>query len=84
VLSCSNHRQFFIPDGFAHGFCVTSETAVFHYKCGDFYKPSAERGIIWNDADLKIDWPREAVIISEKDADYGRLKDIPEELLPSI
>ncbi|MFO8089467.1 MAG: dTDP-4-dehydrorhamnose 3,5-epimerase [Desulfatiglandaceae bacterium] len=82
ALSCTNHRQLFIPQGFAHGFCVTSETAVFHYKCGDFYTPSTERGIIWNDADLKIDWPQEALVISEKDAGYGCLKDMPEEFLP--
>jgi dTDP-4-dehydrorhamnose 3,5-epimerase len=82
VLSCTNHRQLFIPQGFAHGFCVISDKAVFHYKCGDFYTPSAERGIIWNDSDLKIDWPQEAPVISEKDAMYGRLEDMPADFLP--
>jgi dTDP-4-dehydrorhamnose 3,5-epimerase len=82
VLSSGNHRQFFIPRGFAHGFCVTSETAVFHYKCDDFYTPSAERGIIWNDPDLTIAWPGEAPIISKKDSGYGRLKDLPADILP--
>jgi dTDP-4-dehydrorhamnose 3,5-epimerase len=82
VLSSANHRQFFIPQGFAHGFCVNSEQAVFHYKCGDFYAPSAEHGIIWNDPDLNIDWPQEALILSEKDSGYGRLKDLAVEMLP--
>ena len=83
VLSSTNHRQFFIPQGFAHGFCVTSETAVFHYKCGDYYTPSAEHGIIWSDEDVRIDWPRESLIISEKDGAYGRLKDMPAKFLPA-
>jgi dTDP-4-dehydrorhamnose 3,5-epimerase len=81
-LSSANPRQLFIPQGFAHGFCVISDKAVFHYKCGDFYTPSAERGIIWNDPDLKIDWPQQALVISEKDAGYGRLKDMPQAFLP--
>jgi dTDP-4-dehydrorhamnose 3,5-epimerase len=83
VLSAANHRQLFIPQGFAHGFCVVSEKAVFHYKCSDFYVPSAEHGILWNDPDLKIDWPQEAPVISEKDAGYNRLMDMPDTSLPA-
>lgn len=68
-LSEENKRQFYIPRGFAHGFSVLSETAIFSYKCDALYRPSAERGIIYNDPSLKIDWMIEASesIISEKD-----------------
>ena len=82
VLSGENHRQMYIPPGFAHGYCVTSETAVFSYKCTDFYDPATEGGIIWNDPDLKIAWPIEQPIISPKDANYPRLKDLPPDKLP--
>lgn len=81
-LSGSNRRQLFIPEGFAHGFRVTGERAVFHYKCSDFYTPSAERGIIWNDPGLGILWPGERPVMSAKDSSYGRLKDLPEDFLP--
>jgi dTDP-4-dehydrorhamnose 3,5-epimerase len=84
VLSDANHRQMYIPSGFAHGYCVTSETAVFSYKCSDFYNPSSEGGIIWNDPDINIDWPMEEPILSPKDADYPRLKDIQPEKLPHV
>jgi len=57
LLSGDNKRQLYIPEGFAHGFCVTSETALFMYKCSDFYAPDAEVGIAWNDPDLAIRWP---------------------------
>ena len=69
VLSGENHRMMFIPRGFAHGFSVLSEEVVFQYKCDNFYCPSAEGAIAWNDPDLAIDWqiPAEAVILSEKD-----------------
>ena len=81
-LSGSNHRQLFIPEGFAHGFCVTGERAVFHYKCSDFYSPASERGIIWNDPDLAVRWPVESPVLSAKDSSYGRLGDLPEDFLP--
>ncbi|MHC4807376.1 MAG: dTDP-4-dehydrorhamnose 3,5-epimerase, partial [Planctomycetota bacterium] len=74
VLSDVNHRQLYIPPGFAHGYCVTSETAVFSYKCTDFYNPETEYGIIWNDPDLNIDWPIKEPVLSPKDANYSRLK----------
>jgi dTDP-4-dehydrorhamnose 3,5-epimerase len=82
VLSADNHRQFFVPAGFAHGFCVLSETALFHYKCTDYYNPAAEGGISWNDADIAIDWPILNPQLSAKDAAYGRLKEFPKEQLP--
>lgn len=82
VLSSNNHRQFFIPAGFAHGFCVLSETALFHYKCTDYYNPAAEGGIIWNDPDIGIAWPMESPALSAKDSAYGRLKDFPQSKLP--
>lgn len=57
VLSAENHRQFFIPRGFAHGFYVMSETAVFAYKCDEVYHPNDEGGLIWNDPELAVEWP---------------------------
>lgn len=82
VLSDANHRQMYIPPGFAHGYCVTSETAVFSYKCTDFYNSATESGIIFDDPDLKIDWPTRQPVLSTKDANYPRLKDIPRDKLP--
>lgn len=68
-LSADNHRMLFIPRGFAHGFAVLSERAVFQYKCDNYYAPESEGGIAWNDPALGIDWglPHESVILSEKD-----------------
>ena len=73
VLSAQNKRQMFIPEGFAHGFCVISETAYFLYKCSDFYAPDDEGGIIWSDPDIGIEWPVKSPLISEKDKHYPRL-----------
>ncbi|CAA7603124.1 dTDP-4-dehydrorhamnose 3,5-epimerase [Acididesulfobacillus acetoxydans] len=81
-LSGENKRQFYIPAGFAHGFCVMSETALFAYKCTDGYNPQAEHGIIWNDPDVSIEWPVREPVLSEKDQRYGRLKDLAEGMLP--
>lgn len=69
-LSEENHRQMFIPRGFAHGFSVLSEEAVFQYKCDNYYHPESEGAVIWNDPDLAIDWgvPEEKVVVSSKDA----------------
>lgn len=81
-LSGENHRQLWVPPGFAHGFCVLSDTAYFTYKCTDIYTPSAEGGIMWNDPDIGIEWPIEDALLSEKDKVYPRLKDVPVEKLP--
>jgi len=82
VLSQENHRQFYVPEGFAHGFCVLSETALFSYKCTDFYCPECDGGVLWNDPDLAIDWPIEAPTLSDKDKNLPCLKDIPKDRLP--
>ena len=76
-LTAENHRQFFIPRGFAHGFSVLSQVAVFQYKCDNLYCPESEGAIIWNDPDLAIDWriPSSDIILSEKDTHHPRLKD---------
>lgn len=76
-LTEENHRQFFIPKGFAHGFSVLSETAVFQYKCDEFYHPEADGGISIIDDSLNIDWkiPADKVILSEKDTKHDLLKD---------
>jgi len=82
ILSSENKRQFYIPAGFAHGFCVLSDTAVFSYKCDDFYAPDCEGGILWSDPGLGIDWPVKTPLLSEKDKAFPYLKDIPRERLP--
>lgn len=76
-LSEENHRQIFIPRGFAHGFAVLSDVAVFQYKCDNFYHPEADAGIQLLDEDLGIDWriPIEQAILSEKDLRHARLRD---------
>lgn len=77
-LTEDNHRQFFIPKGFLHGFSVLSEEVVFQYKCDDFYTPASEGAVAWDDPDLGIDWriPADKVILSEKDKHHPRLKDV--------
>ena len=77
-LNDKNHRQMFIPPGFAHGFFVMSEAADFVYKCTDFYAPDDEHGIIWNDPDLGIDWPEGVPSISEKDEKLPTFKEAME------
>ena len=76
-LTEDNHRQFFIPKGFAHGFAVLSQTAVFQYKCDNFYHPEADGGISILDDSLGIDWqiPTQHAILSEKDTKHDMLKD---------
>jgi dTDP-4-dehydrorhamnose 3,5-epimerase len=74
-LSGENHRQLYIPPGFAHGFCVLSESADFLYKCTDFYVPGDEYGIIWNDPDIGIEWPRMDFQLSDSDRVLPRLSD---------
>lgn len=77
-LAEDNHRQFFIPRGFAHGFAVLSEEAVFQYKCDNYYAPQSEGAVAWNDLDLGIDWgvPVENVILSEKDLKHPSFREL--------
>lgn len=75
-LSEDNHLQLYIPPGFAHGFCVLSDIADFHYKCTDYYQPNAEHGIAWNDPQLNIPWPVKEPILSPKDEVYPALNEI--------
>lgn len=76
-LTADNHRQFFIPRGFAHGFSVLTDEVVFQYKCDNYYAPQSEGALAWDDPDLGIDWriPADKVILSEKDRHHPRLKD---------
>jgi dTDP-4-dehydrorhamnose 3,5-epimerase len=82
ILSDTNLKQMFVPPGFAHGYCVMSESAIFSYKCTDFYNPATEHGIIWNDPELKIDWSIKEPVLSPKDAKYPRLKELSHSELP--
>ena len=81
VLSGENKRQFYIPAGFAHGFAVLSETALFQYKCSEFYSPKDEVAIRWDDPDIGIDWPLKEPLLSERDAKGLRLREVPRERL---
>ena len=77
-LSAENMKQFYIPEGFAHGFLVLSDEAEFCYKCTDFYHPGDEGGLAWNDPEIGVEWPLEEgvdLIISEKDQKWKGLKD---------
>ena len=76
-LSGANHLQVYIPKGFAHGFSVLSEEAVFQYKCDEYYAPESEAAIAWDDQDLNIDWkvPAEDVVLSAKDRNHPTLKE---------
>ncbi|MCI9593543.1 MAG: dTDP-4-dehydrorhamnose 3,5-epimerase [Lachnospiraceae bacterium] len=77
-LTAENKKQFYIPEGFAHGFLVLSDEAEFVYKCTDFYRPGDEGGLIWNDPEIGIDWPISEgmeLILSEKDKKWGGIKD---------
>jgi len=82
VLSAENKRQFWIPEGFAHGFAVLSERALFSYLCTDVYVKESDAGIRWNDADIAVDWPISAPTLSGKDDVAPFLKDIAEDRLP--
>lgn len=82
VLSAANRRQLWIPEGFAHGFVVLSEHAIFHYLCTAPYLREADAGLRWNDARLAIDWPVSEPLLSGKDAAAPFLEDIPESRLP--
>ena len=81
-LSAANHRQIWIPPGYAHGFCVTSESAIFQYKCTDYYDPADEAGIAWNCPDLAIPWPIHDPVLSDKDKRHPGLKAWVQTLAP--
>lgn len=76
-LSEDNHRQLFVPHGFAHGFSVLSDSAIFQYKCDNFYVPQSEGALAWDDPDLNIDWqlPADKILLSEKDKRHPLLRD---------
>lgn len=78
VLSSDNRRQMFIPKGFAHGFSVLSDEAVFQYKCDEYYHPESEGAVAWDDPDLAIDWqiPADKIVLSAKDMNHPELKEI--------
>jgi len=80
-LSSENQRQFYVPPGFAHGFLVLSETALFLYKCTDYYSPQDELTVRWNDPDLAIQWPIKDPILSARDAQAPALHDLAKERL---
>jgi dTDP-4-dehydrorhamnose 3,5-epimerase len=77
TLTSENKRQFYVPPGFAHGFAVVSETALFHYKCTEIYSPRNELGFRWDDPDIGIQWPVAAPTLSQRDAKAPLLKDLP-------
>lgn len=80
-LSGQSGRQLFIPEGFAHGFIVLSDSAHFLYKCSEVYHPEDEGGILWSDPDISIEWPMDPTAVSDKDARYPLLSQIPRDRL---
>lgn len=79
VLTDENKKQFYVPEGFAHGFLVLSDEAIFNYKCTDFYSPEYDSGLLWNDPDVGIEWPLEGIdniLLSEKDKVQKKLKEL--------
>ena len=81
-LSANDHNQIYIPAGFAHGFLALTDTVQFLYKCSDFYDPSDEHGILWDDPDINIEWGVTGPLVSDKDAKNSKLADVPSDLLP--
>ncbi len=84
TLSADNFRQFYVPEGFAHGFCVLSDSALFAYHCTTGYAPEYDAGICWNDPDIGIQWPIEQPVLSEKDKQLPRLTNISTHKLPTM
>ena len=84
TLSAENNQQLFLPAGVAHGFCTLADDNEILYKCSEFYYPNDEAGVLWNDPDIGIPWPIEPEVLSERDAAYPRLKDVPSGRLPSL
>lgn len=83
-VSAANKRQVYIPPGFAHGFVVISETALFAYKCTDYYLPQYDRGVRWDDPQLAVAWNTSQPLLSAKDARLPLLREVPQELLPKF
>jgi len=84
TLDGKSKRQIYIPPGFAHGFYVTSPTALFMYKCTEVYKPEHEFSVLWNDPDIGIEWPSKEPRLSDKDRGARRLREIPTDRLPTF
>ena len=82
ILDDESHLRFYVPPGFAHGYYVLSDEAIFNYKCTDFYHPEDEYGIIWNDPSINIEWGEGDKVISNKDARHSNLNEINEDFLP--
>lgn len=79
LLTAENKKQFYVPEGFAHGFLVVSDYATFNYKCTDFYAPDYDGGVLWNDPEIGIEWPLEGIdeiLLSEKDKNQKTLKEL--------
>lgn len=83
TLSGENHHQMYVPEGFAHGFCVLSDEVEVMYKCSAPYDPADDRGVLWNDPDLGVRWPVAAPLLSGKDQKLPRLRDLGAEQLPA-
>ena len=84
TLSAQNRRQMYVPPGFAHGFCVLSEHALFAYKCTAYYAPAAEISVLWNDPEIGVDWPIDAPVLSKRDAAGIPLREVARERLPRM
>lgn len=84
MLSAENHRHLWIPEGFAHGFCVVSEFATFTYQCSTLYDPTADRAIHWNDGDIAVDWPVSRPLLSAKDLRAPFLGEVSADQLPTF
>jgi dTDP-4-dehydrorhamnose 3,5-epimerase len=83
-LSADNHRQLYVPEGFAHGFMVLSDTALFHYHCTTEYAPEYDAAIAWNDPDIDVKWPNQPDAVSAKDLEAPLLRDVPADRLPGL
>jgi dTDP-4-dehydrorhamnose 3,5-epimerase len=83
MLTAENHRQLWIPEGFAHGFCVVSDSATFMYQCTALYDAAADAGVRWNDAAIGIDWPVAEPMLSAKDEKAPLLADVAADRLPA-
>lgn len=84
MLTAENHRHFWIPEGFAHGFCVLSEFATFSYQCTDLYDAKADGGVRWNDPAIGVDWPISSPLLSDKDGKAPLLSDVSPDRLPEF